>query len=597
MTTSIALIRADGATARAHAEGRHAWWLYVEEILGHQRTPFFWCEPDGLTAATTTAVVSTTENLDHTAAERLHEWTEQGGTLLIVGAPGTLGERFGLDIVTTLGDSHVTFASNEIWTQRPPVALHALGGVGYRLESGTDSLGTWADGSVAIIRRSVGNGVLLALGPDLWQSVVRIQQGFPVHADGEPAQDGTAPIDDGLLKAEDGMALSLEDDRAIPPGEPELGDDYEHTYPPPSAVPVFHEPHADHWRSVLHQLLWESTASRGKVLPWLSYWPAGIPAIAHMSHDADINDVEDGLAALVAFAEADVKVTWCQVHPGGYGRDLHRAITLAGHENALHYNAMDDSDLATWGWPQMRAQYAWAQAVTGEEDIVSNKNHYIRWEGWTEFYSWCEQLGIKIDQSRGPSKQGTVGFPFGTAHVTFPMGDLDAGNRLMNVLNLPLHTQDLAWAGHVAVRDVVLEAALAHHGVAHFLYHGPHLRKRPLTRASCLEVAGLARERGMQWWTSREINSWERARRTVDVDVEQREGSWHVRARSGAHLTQAAILLPVPDGSVVEEFELDGRGSLDTVVRHGRQFLELAVDLEPGVLAWTVRIGASPAGR
>ena len=190
-----------------------------------------------------------------------------------------------------------------------------------------------------------------------------------------------------------------------------------------------------------------------------------------------------------------------------------------------------------------------------------------------------------------------MGFPFGTAHVTFPMGDLDVANRPMNVLNLPLHTQDLAWAGHIAIRDVVLDAALAHHGVAHFLYHGPHLRKRPLTRASCVEVAGLARDRGMQWWTSGEINSWERARRTVDLDLEQGEGNWHVRARSDADIAQAAILIPVPGESVLEEFYLEGAGSLDVVVRHGRQFLELAVDLEPGTLSWNIRTGVAPVGR
>lgn len=84
-------------------------------------------------------------------------------------------------------------------------------------------------------------------------------------------------------------------------------------------MPVFHEPHADHWREMLHQLLWWSAARCSTLLPWLSYWPAGIPAIAHMSHDADQNNVEDGLAALMTFAEADVRVTWCQVYPGGYG--------------------------------------------------------------------------------------------------------------------------------------------------------------------------------------------------------------------------------------------------------------------------------------
>ena len=119
MNTSIALVRADGATARAHAEDRHAWWVYADEILGHQRTPFFRCDAGDLTAETTVALVATAEELTHAAAEQLHGWTEQGGTLLIVGAPGTVGERFGLEPVSTVSDGHVSFAPDEIWTQRP----------------------------------------------------------------------------------------------------------------------------------------------------------------------------------------------------------------------------------------------------------------------------------------------------------------------------------------------------------------------------------------------------------------------------------------------------------------------------------------------
>ncbi|MBZ2198734.1 hypothetical protein [Occultella gossypii] len=512
----------------------------------------------------------------------LSAWVAGGGYLLVTGDLGPVARLAGVVPGEFVPTAQVTVRDCAFWSQVPGRALRAIGGRALAPAEGTDTLATWADGAAAITVRHHGAGAVVAFGADVLQSVVRIQQGYPVHTDGTAAADGTTPIDDGILKAEDGAALDLDADRAMPPGQPDLAPGFLHAYPPPSAVPMFDQPHADWWRSLLLQAVWWAAQEGGAVVPWLGYWPAGIAAIAHMSHDSDGNEPEDGLAALAAFAEAEVAVTWCQVFPGGYGPEIYEQITDAGHEHALHYNAMDDADLATWGWPQMRAQYSWAQAVTGREDIVSNKNHYTRWEGWDEFYTWCERLGIKIDQSRGPSKQGNVGFPFGTAHVSFPLAAPGAETDFRDVLNLPLHTQDLAWAGHVATRDVILDAVQAQHGVAHFLFHGPHLNGKPLTRAACVEVAAEARRRGMPWWTAEQINDWERTRRRVRVEISRGGSDWLMSATTDVPVEGVAILLPTglrvsgPKHSAVE------------VTRHGRAFTELAVDLPAGTSTWTL---------
>lgn len=596
MNVGIAVLRHDRAAADAHDKGQNAWWTYADEILGHQRVPYRYVTMQELRDSARIALITTTTDLDADDVAELRAWVEAGGHLVLVGDPGVAAELAGVRVTTPYDHGHVDFPESPIWTQCPSIALHAVGGVGFTTVA-ADTLASWRGGDAAATVRRLGAGSVLLCGVDVWQTVVRIQQGYPVTEDGTPARDGTAPVDDGILKAEDGLALDVEQDRQMPPGEPALTDDFEHAYPPPAAVPVFHEPQADRWRSVLLQLLWHAGDLADTAVPWLHYWPAGISAIAHMSHDADQNVPEDGRSALEAFAEADVRVTWCQVFPGGYGPDLYDAITAAGHENALHYNAMGDADIASWGRLQLRAQYAWAQAVTGVERIVSNKNHYTRWEGWTEFYQWCEDLGIEIDQSRGPSKQGTVGFPFGTAHVSFPMGDHTAKNRPMDVLNLPLHTQDLGWAGHLAVRDVILDGAEAQHGVAHFLFHGPHLRNRPAARQACLDVAQAARDRGMPWWTSAEINDWERRRRSVEVTAQRVDEGWEIRVRSAAAVDGAAILLPVPPDLDERDLRLEGQGSAAIVVRHGRRFLELAADLQPGEHTWVVGGEAAPIGR
>ncbi|GAB3422937.1 hypothetical protein GCM10027569_55070 [Flindersiella endophytica] len=585
------MVLEEQAASAAHARAADAWWLYATEVLDHLRLPYrklaavdATTELDGVGVL----VFARAPELTEPARTRVEEFVAAGGAVVVAGGPGSLGDLLGAAAGEPVDHGHVTFTQAAAWTHVPGVALHAVGGARLTTsDDATDVLATWDDGSPAITARRSGDGIALLFGADVWQSIVRIQQGYSVTEDGKPALDGTAPIDDDILKCEDGMALSFEADRALPPGEPELTEPFEHVYPPPSAVPMFDQPHADWWRSLFVQGLWWAAEQVGVALPWLHYWPSGVDAVAHMSHDSDGNVTEHGQAALDTFAEAEVNVTWCQVFPGGYDPEIYRAITAAGHEHALHYNAMHDADIAQWGWPQIRAQYAWAQAVTGVERIVSNKNHYTRWENWTEFYHWCERLGIEIDESRGPSKQGSVGFTFGTAHVSFPIAEASEHNRYLNVLNLPLHTQDLAWAGHESIRDVILDGAIAQHGVAHFLFHGPHLHLRPPTRKACLALADEARRRGLPWWTAGQINSWERLRRGVSLSIVPGADGWVVRTTSDRAVEGAALLLSLPALTALPRL-VDGNGSVATVVRHGREFVELTADIPAGDAAWTL---------
>ncbi|MBO0813106.1 MAG: hypothetical protein J2P23_13825, partial [Microlunatus sp.] len=355
---------------------------------------------------------------------------------------------------------------------------------------------------------------------------------------------------------------------------------------PPAPTPVFDLPHADWWWIVLADVLVSAADRAGTGIAWLDYWPDRLPAIGHLSHDADLNRDEDAEAALAAFAKAGVTVTWCQLYPGRYSPGIYQRITAAGHEHALHYNAMPEGDITSWGRREFLAQLAWVRAITDTDDVVSNKNHYTRWEGWTEFYDWCDEAGIRIDESRGSSKVGDVGFTFGTAHPYFPIGDATRGNRCYPVLSLPLHTQDLALAAHESCRDVILDGALAVNGVAHFLFHGPHLRTRPDTAAAFERLMQAVRDRGMQWWTAGRIDAWERARRTVELSVHHQGSGATVVARSVAALPGATILVSLPG---VVAADVRGDADLLPVRRHGRDYAGICVDLEPGVRQWSLR--------
>lgn len=568
---------------RRQASGQEAFALHLCEVFDHLRLGYRVLNTVSEAAGGPGVLVVGDADPD----VGLLEWVRSGGHVVITAHTEAWDEIVG--VRTTAVQTGRVDLSAVIGEARP---LRAIGGCSLDPNSeGLTVLARWEGGSAAIVTRTIGHGRVTSFGPDLAQTIVRIRQGFFVASDGQPASDGTAPIDDGILKCEDGLGLDLEEDRGWAPGTAPGPTRFQHAWPPPGPTPIFDLPQADLWCAALVGVTLDALQGIGAVAGWLDYWPDGLAAIGHLSHDADLNSDEDAEAALEAFRSADLVVTWCQLFPGGYSPEMYRKIADAGHEQALHFNATGDADIATWGWPQLRAQFAWAQAVTGTDKIIANKNHYTRWEGWSQFYTWCERLGIEIDETRGPSKLGDVGFTFGTAHPYFPLADLAEKNRRHDVLSLALHTQDLELAAHGSCRDVILDGAQRVHGVAHFLFHGPHLRK-PATRKAFDDLMAAARERGIPWWTAGEINRWERARRNVDVlAIADRERQCvTVVVDSSVWMRHATVVLdlPVPDPAGVRCTGPDAR--LIRVTRHGRASLGLVIAVRPGRQQWTVDV-------
>jgi hypothetical protein len=593
---SLGVVLDASAAPQAWGRGEEAWFTYHCEVLGHLALAYDTyplAELGRACASHRVLLLPTVPALEDEDVRTLTRWVAFGGGLLICGDPGPLAELAGAFGHAAVRDGHVTCAPTGPWQSPPDVALRAFGGVTLQPGGGATALAAWTHQSAAhddpparlaaITTRAVGRGTVTTFGVDVWQTLVRIHQGWPVTSDGAPPDDGTAPVDDGILKCDDGIALSYVHDRGLAPTAGAFPTGFRYQMPPAGPAPMFHRPHADIWRDVFAAVMFWTMERAGRPAGWLGYWPAGVPAVAHMSHDSDGNTDASARAALDAFEAADVRVTWCFLHPGGYSPTIYTDVIAAGHEPALHYNAMAESELAYWGEKYLAAQLAWVRQVTGTDSIVSNKNHYTRWEGWAEFYLWCERLGIRIDQSRGPSKQGNVGFPFGTCHVTFPMSDRAHGNRLVDVLSLPMQTQDLWLTNVIDNRAVFLDQALEHHGVAHFLFHGRNIVAHDQVRQAVLETAAEARRRGMPWWTSAEINAWERQRRQVRVVVARSDDVLEVNAFTPQPVDRASILLCVPGLDAGRTYRLvAGEGEVRVARRHRRLFLELATDLAAG---------------
>jgi hypothetical protein len=368
---------------------------------------------------------------------------------------------------------------------------------------------------------------------DIPQTIVRMQQGIhPVLEDGVPAPDDSGNVNEGILKADDAIAFDWVQDRI-------------HTE---TGNPLFPFPQADLWREQLLSHLIGAALERGLTLPFLGYWPEGISNVAMISHDSDGNEDEHALTTLELLDETKVHSSWCMLEPG-YSYPVYEKVKAAGHELAFHFNALEE-DGGAWTEDEFARQFQWLKCAADLSSVVSNKNHYTRFEGWGGLFEWCEKNGLQSDQTRGPSKLGNAGFLFGTCHPYFPMAWFNEKNRLYNVLEISFLTQDMdlgKWADSSIIIPC-LEQVERVGGIAHFLFHQVHIHNKAAVRDSFRELVKVARSRGFVFWTGDKVNEWHRARRLTRVVGLTDQGNVEVE-----HAPEGIIVwIPVADDTASE---------------------------------------------
>ena len=495
---------------RLRAGGRNAFQLYLREILDHAGVPHQWFDhhQDALRRPRREPpldiLIVALAGDGEAAAEAILQFAERGGVVIGLANLSSLAARLGFELAETGvgyaaldGGQPLRFLAAAPWILTPEVP----GAKGYG-ELRRDSPMGEAAGPV-IARCDVGRGLIERWAVDVAATVVHLQQGLgPVVQDGPPAPDGSGPIDEGILKADDGFALDWELDRA----RTETGQ------------PYFAYPYADLWREAFIGRLLRIALERGLALPFVDVWPNGVRQVATISHDSDLNTDESAETTLDILRELGLQSTWCIIEPG-YSPRIYERVLADGHELAFHYNAVVHEGLK-WDADDFKRQFDWMKRATSLPAVVSNKNHYTRFEGWGDLFRWLEQAGIQADQTRGPSKRGNVGLLFATCHPFFAIAWRDEGNRLYDVIEIGFLTQDLdlgSWADS-SVIGPFLERVEQVCGVAHFLFHPVHLHAQEKVRQAIRSVVSQARERGFVFWTSRQINDWVRARRALRVE-------------------------------------------------------------------------------
>ncbi len=546
-------------------------WVYIEEVLRRAGLFFDKLSPAELPtlAVRSDAIILLAGHLRLTPLEREHlkSLVEKGNSLIGIGGTSGLEQVFGAGAASPLAEGWIKVtAEDHPLTAGLRSSLHVFGGYTVKPASAASLAGVeWGvrrtvKGS-AVLENRFGRGRAILLGPDLIFSIVHMQQGVPVLQDGKPAPGESARLDDGILKAEDGLVLDWERDRS--PMQPD-------------GEPVFLEPITDELRELILRAVFHAAVQQGIALPMLWYWPRGLKAVGHISHDSDGNDPKRAEALREVMNRCEVKSTWCILYPGGYPRPFYDALKREQFEVALHYDPHTGGEQTSWSRDNFILQHGWLLKEAGLDRIESNKNHYTRWENRLDFLRWCEQLGIESDQTRGPSKKGTIGFPLGGSQPYFPLDDESDPPRFLDVLEVNMLTQDLVVVCPGEYGRQLLDAVLRHHGVAHFLFHPNHILKPGVADALC-DLVDYGRSQGIEWWTSRQICRWEKQRRAVAARLDD-DGALTLRT---VEPLPGATLLVLSPPKTPRPLSLNGRPvPSERWTVHGFEFEAVTADLE-----------------
>lgn len=558
-----------------YAQYAVAYPQYVFEILDHAGLCYERVAPADLAARLPQIrLLLTVGESDPPPAlhEQLTEWVRAGGAWISVGGVCGLGDLLGVQVqpaayklyghAPNLGEGYLQKnAGAHPVLDHVTLPLHFFRGIS-ALAAGGTVLASVLDAHqraterVALVESSNGRGRCLFLAPDLTGTVVHIQQGTAIARDGVGAPDGTAPVGDTILKTDDGLVLDWIFDRQPVDGAPGLS--------------AFMSPIADLWRELLLRAIFYLAQAQGVSLPVLWYYPRNLAAIAEFSHDTDGNDPQGAWNMLDVLKRADVHSTWCVLVPG-YPPDVIDAIRAAGHELAMHYDSFNID--RPWCEANWIGQRRFLTEQFGGQAPVSNKNHYLRWQGDSEYWEWCARGGVQIDQSKGPSKTGACFFTFGTCHPYLPV---DTAGQAIDVLELPTLTQDLVLTAPFSALPPLIAAVTHSHGVLHLLFHPAHIHK-PGQSEAFIDAARLARAAGMEWWTAGQINAWERARRQARLTAVP-QGGYALHTGASA-LPQATLMW---SGSAARTVAVNGVAqAAQTVERWGCPFQALVLDLQP----------------
>jgi len=437
VTRQVAYVHDDSLRQAANARGENYWFAYVAELLDEvgvrgEALPFSALEQEGALAGVSVLVLGdySADELPAEAGEALHEWLEEGGTLIGLatrGLDGLFGVASAGDDVAaepfTVGGWMSLDGSDEvsgILDERLPVTRVPVMSSFRRLTASEADVLTGMSESEegaadhpAVTRHRVGAGVAYYFAFNLPQSVWTHHQGRPITED----VDG-----DGYLRTSDAMIMRFG-----------------------AATTV---PCADLMLLVLENIL----AAAG--VPFIHQLPpldGGVPdALVHIGGDDEsAPDRQTPMSRITAEMGLPYHVN---VMLGADGEfhftdEDRRVYEENGHEFSLHFNFMGYPEGVQHPAPVEEAEYDRQLKLFVERYgrlPVCVNTHCLRASGWADTARFGAQRGVLGENSlihhRVPPSNpvNLFGTPFGAVYPFFVYDDAAHGNEKLNFVSLPV---------------------------------------------------------------------------------------------------------------------------------------------------------------
>jgi hypothetical protein len=482
------------------------------------------------------------------------DWVKKGGCVICSGSLWGLESLLGLEPT----ERHLSKATiraakqDQIW---PDAADHArfFGGT-HTLASGCEVLAALNTGGVGASRKKAGKGLAYFLAPHVGQTIRLMQTGRSVECDAVGPADGSARLDDGVLRAEDGTALSFEEDRSTTSG---------------CETPFFAHPHADVVREIFIRSIVQAAEHRGVCLPLLWHWPNAARAAAILTIDCEEFERDNVNRLHRMLSMFGMPAAWIVGMPG-YSVDVYRAMRAWEHELGCLFQTDDSTG---WHSEKMKIQMTSVSRLTAQPNMISARAQDGRWRGWTTFYDLCENAGARVSLSKGGRQPGTSGFLFGTSQ---PFTPLRRDGTSYLVTEIPYCTYNPGLVTPDPVAEKLLYVSLLRYGCFHMVCSSDAVAT-PAVSASLRRLLSICKQQRLEFLLPEQVHRFERGRRSVRLMQKTIGDEGTLQLSSDTEIEGLTLLL---SGSRLDA-ELKGREMyVETVERYGATFTAIRLNLE-----------------
>lgn len=369
--------------------------------------------------------------------------------------------------------------------------------------------------------KTIGSGLLVALGFDFARAVLTLQQGKPKNNLALADRGGKFW---GLLETQDLAADKVMNDNSCP------------------------------YADLLEKFLF-ATADNFLPLPRLWTFPtADSLGALIVSHDGENQSGKK----LLAMAQEESRL-WGRStfflfnNPWNFNRKTNDRLERDGFDRELHWNRFS----LTQG---LGRQKAGLEKIMGEKTVAC-RIHFLNWgPAYTRPFREMQASGFRLDASYGPNRG--KGYLFGSA---LPFNPLDSNGLPLKIYELPfLAQEDWGGADEAWLSDLVTQSANDYHQVIGLLYHPHKLVKTPAGKALWLGAFKRARE-GYHWITDyKEFSDFWAARKEVTVSSVFYDSTLEIEITVPSG--NFALLLP-EDGLFYHLEQVTGEGKVLSLTR------------------------------